>query len=57
MKLGDRNTKTKFGRLNFVRDLSKTNQTQRINTFIAGRLLVDTFNHSKEMIKSIDYEL
>ena len=56
-KLGDKNTKTKFGRLNLFRDLSKSNQTQRINGFIAGRLLVDTFLHSKDMIKSIDYEL
>lgn len=54
---GDRNMKNKFGRLNIIRDLSKINQYQRINKFIAGRLLVDTYLHAKEMIKEIDYEL
>lgn len=28
-----------------------------MNSTIAGRLLVDTFIHSKDMIKSVDYEL
>ena len=45
LRLG--NNKTKFGRINFFKDSSRTNQTQRINTFIAGRLLVDTYSHAK----------
>jgi len=45
VKLGQ--NKSKIGRFNIYKDVSKTNQTQRINTFIAGRLLVDTFLHSK----------
>lgn len=53
----DKNAKIKFGRLRIARDVSKTNQTQRINSFLAGRLLVDTFLHSKEMVKSIEYNL
>lgn len=43
----DRNVKMKFGRLNMLRDGSKSNQTQRVNKFIAGRLLVDTYLHAK----------
>ena len=46
LRLGTKN-KTKIGRLNLFKDPSKTNQTQRINSFIAGRLLVDTFIHAK----------
>jgi hypothetical protein len=49
----DKNSKIKFGRLKTPRDVSKSNQTQRINSFIAGRLLVDTFFHAKDMVKSI----
>lgn len=45
--------KIKFGRLRILRDNSKSNQSQRINNFIAGRLLVDTFVHSKDMVKAI----
>lgn len=44
---GDKNIRSKFGRLNTIRDLSKINQYQRINKFIAGRLLVDTYLHAK----------
>ena len=56
MKLGSKN---KLGRFRIFKDSGKSNQnqSQRINTFIAGRLLVDTFLHAKDMIKSIDYEL
>ena len=37
--------------------MSKSNQLQRVNNCIAGRLLVDTYTHSKDMIKSVDYDL
>lgn len=53
----DKNAKIKFSRLRLAREPSKINQTQRINSFLAGRLLVDTFLHSKEMVKSIEYNL
>lgn len=53
----DKSAKIKFGRLKLPRDVSKSNQTQRINTFIAGRLLVDTFFHAKDMVKCIEYDL
>ena len=49
----DKNSKIKFGRLRLPRDVSKSNQTQRINMFIAGRLLVETFIHAKDMVKAI----
>lgn len=53
----DKNCKIKFSRLKIGKSVSKTNQVQRINTFLAGRLLVDTFFHSKDMVKSIEYDL
>jgi hypothetical protein len=53
----DKNSKTKFSRLKLSRDVSKSNQVQRINNFIAGRLLVDTYFHAKDMVKSIEYDL
>lgn len=53
----DKNAKIKFSRLKTGRSVSKTNQIQRINAFIAGRLLVDTYVHSKDMVKSIEYGL
>ena len=43
----DKNSRNKFGRLNIFRDLSKNNQYQRLSKFVAGRLLVDTYLHSK----------
>ena len=49
--------KPRLGRLMFHHEYSKHNQLQRINNAIAGRLLVDTYTHSKEMIKSVDYDL
>lgn len=57
IRIGDRNEKPKLGRFVFSHEVSKINQMQRINSSIAGRLLVDTFLHSKDMIKSVDYEL
>lgn len=56
-QLGDKNTRPKLGRLVHYYNCNSSNQQQRINSAIAGRLLVDTFIHSKDMIKSIDYEL
>lgn len=53
----DKNQRTKLSRLKIARDVSKNNQVQRINSFIAGRLLVDTYIHSKEMVKLIEYDL
>ena len=47
----------KLGRLNYSHEFSKSNQTQRIVSSLAGRLLCDTFLHSRDMIKSVDYEL
>jgi hypothetical protein len=43
----DRNTKSRFGRLKTVAETAKSNQAQRVSSFIAGRLLVDTYTHSK----------
>lgn len=56
-RIGDRQDRPRLGRLVHLYDLNKSNQTQRINSTIAGRLLVDTFLHAKDMIKSVDYEL
>lgn len=56
-QLGDKNARPKLGRLNHYYNLSTANQHQRISSALAGRLLVDTFIHSKDMIKSVDYEL
>ena len=36
---------------------SKTNQLERVKIALAGRLLVDTFAHSKDMMKEVDYSL
>ena len=56
-QLGDKNLRPKLGRLNHAFNLSSSNQQQRITSAVAGRLIVDTFIHSKDMIKSVDYEL
>jgi DNA polymerase alpha subunit A len=56
-KLGDKQDRPRLGRLVHLHELNKSNQQQRINSTIAGRLLVDTFIHAKDMIKSVDYEL
>jgi DNA polymerase elongation subunit (family B) len=57
-KISDKNERPRLGRLVFSSEYNnKSNQQQRINSAIAGRLLVDTFIHSKDMIKSVDYEL
>lgn len=56
-QIGDKNERPKLGRLVYHYNLSSSNQHQRINSALAGRLLVDTFIHSKDMIKSVDYEL
>lgn len=50
-QLGDKNLKPKLGRLVHYFNASSTNQHQRITSSLAGRLLVDTFVHSKDMIK------
>ena len=54
-KISERHDKPKLGRFIFANEFSKNNQYQRINTALAGRLLVDTYIHSKDMIKSVDY--
>ena len=56
-RIGDKNSKPMLGRLKFSHELSKVNQSQRINSTVAGRLVCDTFVHAKDMIKSVDYEL
>jgi DNA polymerase elongation subunit (family B) len=56
-QLGDKNTKPKLGRLVHMYHLNALNQYQRISSSLAGRLIVDTFIHSKDMIRSVDYEL
>jgi hypothetical protein len=37
--------------------MTKANQKQRINMILSGRLLVDSYTHAKDNIKSVDYEL
>jgi hypothetical protein len=55
-QLGDRNVKAKLGRLVHNTYINtSSNQHQRLNAALAGRLVVDTFIHSKDMIKSVDY--
>lgn len=56
-KISDKYDKPKLGRFIYAHEFSKSNQYQRIGLAISGRLLVDTFIHSKDMIKSVDYEL
>jgi DNA polymerase alpha subunit A len=57
-QLGDKNVKAKLGRLvHSMYTGASSNQQQRLSASLAGRLLVDTFIHSKDMIKSIDYDL
>lgn len=57
-QLGDKNVKAKLGRLVHNSYSGATsNQHQRLSSSLAGRLIVDTFIHSKDMIKSVDYEL
>lgn len=57
-QLGDKNMKPKLGRLvHSMYTGSTSNQQQRLSASLAGRLLVDTFLHSKDMIKSVDYDL
>ena len=55
--MGDKHLKPKLGRLVHHYNVHSSNQNQRITAALAGRLIVDTFIHSKDMIKSIDYEL
>lgn len=54
-QLGDKNIKPKLGRLVHFYNSNSANQHQRITSSLAGRLLVDTFVHSKDMIKEVDY--
>lgn len=46
----------KLGRLVKVKQLPR-NMNQKINAAISGRLLVDTFLHAKDMMRSVDYSL
>lgn len=55
MQINDKNDKPRIGRLVNAQNINTNNQHSRISSTIAGRLLVDTFVHSKDMIKSIDY--
>lgn len=53
-RLADRNraNKSRFSRLFNIKDYGAgLSQNQKISNSIAGRLLVDTFTHSKDMIK------
>ena len=57
-QLGDKNVRPKLGRLvHHSYSGTTSNQQQRLTAALAGRLLVDTFIHSKDMIKSVDYDL
>lgn len=56
-KIGDKHDKPILGRLKYSHQYSHSNQTQRINSTLAGRLVCDTFVHSKDMMRSVDYEL
>lgn len=56
-QIGDKNDRPRLGRLNHVYYLNSANQHQRVTSAFAGRLIVDTFIHSKDMIKSVDYDL
>ena len=47
--------KPRLGRLIYPHQLNMSNQTQRISSTVAGRLVCDTFQHSKDMIRSVDY--
>ena len=49
--------KPRLGRLIYPHQLNMSNQTQRISSTVAGRLVCDTFQHSRDMIRSVDYEL
>ena len=49
--------KPRLGRLVYAHHLNMSNQSQRISSTVAGRLVCDTFQHSKDMIRSVDYEL
>lgn len=46
----------KLGRLIKGRVLPR-NMMQKIHMVLSGRLLVDTFAHSKDMMRSVDYSL
>ena len=54
-KIGDKHDKPRLGRLLHPHVLSGVNQNQRIGVTVAGRLVCDTFVHSKDMIRSVDY--
>ena len=56
-RIGDKHERPRLGRLVLAHEISKSNQNQRIGSTLAGRLLCDTFMHSRDMIKSVDYEL
>lgn len=56
--LGRTKAKPKFSRFIGAHEAGeKASSTQKMNSFLAGRLIVDTFNHSKELIKEVDYSL
>jgi hypothetical protein len=54
IQLTSKQYRPKLGRLIHYLE-SMNNQHSRISTSIAGRLLVDTYLHSKDMIRSVDY--
>jgi DNA polymerase elongation subunit (family B) len=56
-QLNERSEKPRLGRLIHFETTHAHNQQQRLTNAISGRLLADTYTHSKDMIKSIDYEL
>ena len=57
IRISEKTSKPKLGRLVHFQGVNNHNQNLRLSSAMAGRLLVDTFLHSKDMIKSIDYEL
>lgn len=53
-----KSSKPKFNRFIGAHEASdKSSSLQKMNSLFAGRLIVDTFNHSKELIKEVDYSL
>jgi DNA polymerase elongation subunit (family B) len=46
----------KLGRLVKAKQLPR-NMNQKIHAVISGRLLIDTFVHAKDMMRSVDYSL
>jgi len=49
--------KPKLARFTYLKERTNDKQQKRVDMALAGRLLVDTFVHSKDVIKETDYSL